>query len=147
MFQYGTSPGVTGPPPNLTSTPTHPPPSLPAALLSPPPSLNSTPAIVDVPARQPAVPEAIVAPPTVDAPAPDINDLWAKLQSSGVLSLFGTGGVGSAAGIPGLAVQQEPERPAESPISFPNAPTRKVRRNSVGMKEIQLKSHDPSLKE
>jgi hypothetical protein len=38
-------------------------------------------------------------PPPPSAPAPDINDLWARLQSSGVLSLFGGGG-----GIPGLAV-------------------------------------------
>jgi len=39
------------------------------------------------------------------APATDINDLWAKLQSSGVLSLFGSssGGADNNGGIPGLS--------------------------------------------
>ena len=146
-FQYGTSPGVSLPPPTQASTPIHPPPSLPAALAAPPPVLNSKPAGVDVPAMKPVAPE-VAAPPISEAPAPNINDLWAKLQSSGVFSLFGpNGGGGSSTGIPGLAAQQEPEKIPESPVTFPTAQTRKVRRNSLGLKEIQLKSHDPSLKE
>jgi hypothetical protein len=47
----------------------------------------------------PPLPDLSIPPPSVAAPAPDINDLWARLQSSGVLSLFGSGGSGGISGL------------------------------------------------
>jgi len=112
-----------------------------------------------------AAPEAAPAAAPEAAPAADINDLWAKLQSSGVFSLFGSGGAGvpsaTTGGIPGLSAPvPESETPMEvepaaapAPIPFSSTPNiinnnRHVRRNSfVGIKEITLKSHHPSLKE
>jgi hypothetical protein len=68
-----------------------------AAVIPPPP----LPPLPDLSIPPPGV--ATVVPPSIpqpSAPAPDINDLWARLQSSGVLSLFGPGG---SSAIPGLA--------------------------------------------
>jgi hypothetical protein len=48
----------------------------------------------------PPLPDLSIPPPSVAAaPAPDINDLWARLQSSGVLSLFGSGSGGGISGL------------------------------------------------
>ena len=129
------------------------------------------PSPVDQSASEPSPPPAA----ETAAPAPDINDLWAKLQDSGVLSMFAntTSGNtnGAAAGfIPGLdpvlasAIQPQPAASSNLPMMSvppPGFPTHqqqneleqqknrasRLRRHSVGIKDVVLKSHDPSLKE
>lgn len=104
----------------------------------------------------------LLPPPPPSAPAPNINDLWARLQSSGVLSLFRP----ASSGIPGLSAASkeadnnsipglEPMSPVGEaadrkapllPSPVPEARQR-ARRSSTALKEIQLVSHHASLKE
>ena len=133
-----------------------PPPTEPASGLSP----NSSAAL------EPPATEAT----SEEAPAPDINDLWAKLQNSGVFSMFNApsstpAAATNGASIPGLdpalAVAATLPSMMAPPPGYPthaqkqeqqlveqqNNRAARMRRNSVGSKEIVLKSHDTSLKE
>merc|ERR1711970_1576774 len=116
--------------------------------------------------QQPAVEASL--PPLAAAPAavPDVNELWNNLQRSGVFAMF-TSSANAGSEIPGLesAAMAAPVQPPTQFLVPPpgyaeqqkeqqdaaeaagNRAAARMRKSSIGVKEILLKSHDPSLKE
>jgi len=131
------------------------------------PFQTSTPIATPTPVGQLPAPTPQQQAPQQAAAAPEtnINDLWAKLQSSGVFSLFGASGSSSStggganAGIPGLdpgtpAPQQTIQEPFAAPAVPPPAAAepaaaqqqKKIRRQSLSIRDVNLKSNDITLK-
>jgi len=141
-------------PPLMASTPQPPP-----HLLEPPRPME-----VQIPAPAEPLPTMEASPPPPAAAEPDVNELWNNLQRSGVFAMFTspTNGGSEIPGLepsaapaklpaqflvppPGYAEQQQKEQQEQAAAGSRAAA--RIRKSSIGVKEILLKSHDPSLKE
>merc|ERR1711970_1039636 len=137
-----------------------------ASTPQPPPHLIQPPQPMEVsiPAapepQQPAVEASL--PPLAAAPAavPDVNELWNNLQRSGVFAMF-TSSANAGSEIPGLesaAVATPVQPPTQFLVPPPgyaeqqkeqqdaaeaagNRAAARMRKSSIGVKEILLKSH------